>query len=47
MNEITAFFWILVLFTLRIGLPITAVLLGGHLLNAFLDRHQEPVNAAR
>ncbi len=41
MSETTALFLLLVMFVLRIGLPIVIVIVAGNLFNAFIDRQQE------
>ena len=46
MNETTALLWMILIFALRLGLPIMVVLVGGNLLNAWIERHAEQPKAA-
>ena len=44
MNEVTAGFWIVVIFALRIGLPLMLVIILGNLYNARIDQQRKAVN---
>ena len=41
MNDTTAILWMMLLIALRLGLPLLVVLVGGNLLNAWVERHQD------
>lgn len=41
MSETMALFLLVVMFILRIGLPLAFIIVTGNLFNAFIDRQQE------
>lgn len=46
MSETTAFLWMMGIVALRLGLPLLVILVGGNLLNAWVERHQDQVKTA-
>jgi hypothetical protein len=46
MNETTALFWMMLIIALRLGLPLFLVLVGGNLLNTWIERHQDQARPA-
>jgi len=46
MSETTALLWMLLIITLRLGLPFILILAGGNLINAWVDRHQDQTQPA-
>jgi len=46
MSETTAFLWMMAIVALRLGLPLIVILVGGNLLNAWVERHRDEVKTA-